>query len=147
MRSKKYFLSPEEEQRVIQAIQKAERQTSGEILVHIRNQAEEDISTLDAAQKIFSRLGIDQTKDHNGILFYISVNQRNLIILGDEGIDKAVTPRFWHETKEKVIKNFKAKKYCQGLIQAINTVGQVLKKYFPYQKDDINELPDDISKD
>ncbi|XOD67838.1 MAG: TPM domain-containing protein [Flavobacteriales bacterium Tduv] len=147
MKSKKKFLSREEEQQVVQSIKQAERETSGEIRVHIRTQTEENISTLDMAQKAFSQLGIDQTKDRNGVLFYISVNQRNLTILGDKGINKSVPPEFWNEIKEKVIQKFKEQKYCQGLIEGIDTAGQALKKYFPYKKDDINELPDDISKD
>lgn len=96
MKSKKSFLSPEteEEQKFMQAIQQAERQNSGEIRLQIRNQTEENASTLDTTKKKFSRLGMSETKDHNGILFYISVNQRNFSILRDKEIDKVVTPEF-----------------------------------------------------
>lgn len=147
MRRKNSFLSAEEERELVQAIQQAEKQTSGEIRIHIHNRSEENIPMLDAAQKIFFQLGMDQTKKRNGILFYVAVNQRSLTILGDEGIDKIVPPRFWDEIKDRVIENFKAQKYAQGLIEGIAMAGETLKKHFPYEKDDINELQDDISKD
>ncbi|XCI75655.1 MAG: TPM domain-containing protein [Flavobacteriales bacterium] len=146
MRLKNPFLNAEEEQRVVQAIQQAERDTSGEIRVHIQNRPKECISAFETTQKVFFQLGMDQTQQRNGVLFYVGVTRHSFTILGDEGINKTVTTGFWNEIKDRVIQNFKVQKYCQGLIEGITIAGQALKTYFPYQKDDINELPDDISK-
>ncbi|XOD69144.1 MAG: TPM domain-containing protein [Flavobacteriales bacterium AspAUS03] len=147
MRSKNLFLNAEEEQKVVQAIQKAEQEASGEIRVHIQNRPEKGISTFETAQKVFFQSGMDQTQQRNGVLFYVGVIRRSFTILGDEGINKTVPTGFWYEIKDRVIQNFKAQKYCKGLIEGITMAGQALKTHFPYQKDDINELLDDISKD
>ena len=40
---------------------------------------------------------------------------------------------------------FSQGKYIDGLVEAIREAGVSLKRYFPYQSDDVNEQPDEIS--
>jgi uncharacterized membrane protein len=44
-----------------------------------------------------------------------------------------------------MVKHFKEGKFTEGLVDGILCVGERLKEFYPYQKDDINELSDDIS--
>ena len=46
-----------------------------------------------------------------------------------------------------MVKSFKQDNYAQGLTQAILLIGEKLKRFFPYTAEDINELPDEISKE
>ena len=138
------FLSSEEEKQIVDAIKKAEKQTSGEIRVHIDKSTE--IDQLERAQEVFYLLNMDKTQDKNGVLFHISVDNKGFSIIGDEGIDKKVPLNFWNEIKDDMISYFKEKKYAEGLINGIHKAGESLQNYFPYQKDDVNELPDEISK-
>jgi len=89
---------------------------------------------------------MDKTERKNGILFYVDVEQHVFSIIGDTGIDKLVPEDFWDSIKNRVVEKFKDAHYAQGLIDGIEAVGHKLKKYFPYQSNDINELPDEISK-
>jgi uncharacterized membrane protein len=41
--------------------------------------------------------------------------------------------------------HFKEGRFAEGLEQGIQRCGEKLKVYFPYQSDDINEIPDEIS--
>jgi uncharacterized membrane protein len=41
---------------------------------------------------------------------------------------------------------FKGGNFKQGLIDGISNAGEQLKKYFPYQNNDSNELSNEISK-
>ena len=41
--------------------------------------------------------------------------------------------------------HFSEEKFADGLIEGIKMAGEQLKSHFPYQEDDVNELPDDIS--
>ncbi|WP_313804269.1 TPM domain-containing protein [Flavobacterium sp.] len=138
------FLSPEEEKEIVQAISEAEKNTSGEIRVHIEAHTEKP--PLERAQEVFHSLGMDKTLARNGVLFYIGVQDHTFAIIGDEGIDKAVEDDFWDCTKDIVIDHFKNKRYKQGLVDGILRAGNQLKKYFPYQSDDTNELTNEISK-
>jgi uncharacterized membrane protein len=138
------FLSIEDEQEIVQAIVSAEKNTSGEIRVHIEERSEK--APLDRAQEVFLELHMNETKDRNGVLFYVCVADKKFAIIGDEGIDKVVESDFWDCTKDIVISNFKEANFKNGLVEGILRAGERLKKYFPYQSDDMNELSNEISK-
>jgi uncharacterized membrane protein len=144
MSKKEDFLSRADEQEIVQAIIEAEKNTSGEIRVHIEEHTEK--SPLDRAQEVFFELHMHETQDRNGVLFYVSVADKKFAIIGDEGIDKLVEADFWDCTKDVVISNFKEGNYKKGLINGILRAGERLKKYFPFQSHDSNELSNEISR-
>ncbi|CCG54142.1 Protein of unknown function [Flavobacterium indicum GPTSA100-9 = DSM 17447] len=139
------FLTKTEEQEIVEAIVKAEQNTSGEIRVHI----EENNSKppLERAQEVFYELGMDATQFKNGVLFYICMQTRSFAIIGDEGIHNVVEDDFWDCTKDVVISQFKRGKFKQGLVEGILRAGERLKKHFPYDAEtDTNELSNEISR-
>jgi uncharacterized membrane protein len=138
------FLSKADEQEIVQAIVEAEKNTSGEIRVHIEEHSEK--SPLDRAQEVFFELNMNETQDRNGVLFYICVSDKKFAIIGDKGINDAVESDFWDDTKDTVIANFKEGNFKKGLVDGILKAGQRLKHYFPYQSDDTNELSNEISR-
>ncbi len=139
------FFTPEQEKRIIEAIKQAEKNTSGEIRVHLESKNKEKPS-MPYVWKVFEQIGMTQTKERNGVLFYLDINHRVFSILGDEGIARKVPADFWDEIKEKIIEGFKKEDYTGALVEGILKVGEKLKEYFPYHSDDTNELPDEISK-
>jgi uncharacterized membrane protein len=143
MNKAKSFLTKDEQQVVVSAIEQAELNTSGEIRVHIEPKCKEDL--LDHAAYIFERLEMHQTQLRNGVLFYVSMNPKGFAILGDAGINKKVPADFWDNIKEQVIGSFKKGAYGKGLANGIQMAGEQLKVHFPYQLDDINELSNEIS--
>lgn len=143
------FLTSEEEAAIIDAIRAAEKNTSGEIRVHIEGSSSPDnIKTIDAydrAANVFDMLHMENTQQRNGVLFYIAIDDRTLVILGDKGINDVVDPSFWESTKDIIIGHFKKGDMKNGLVEGILKAGEQLKKYFPYNKGDKNELSDEIS--
>jgi uncharacterized membrane protein len=138
------FLSLADEEAIVAAIQQAEKNTSGEIRIHIENHSEKP--PLERAQEVFHILGMDATATRNGVLFYVGVSDHTFAIIGDEGIDKAVEDDFWDCTRDIVITHFKEGRFREGLVAGILRAGDRLKTYFPYSENDKNELPDTISK-
>ena len=128
-----------------EAIREAEELTSGEIRVHIDKSCRGE--PLKRAIEVFNKLKMQATKERNGVLIYLSFNDRKLAILGDEGIDKKVATDFWDSTKEQLILDFKTQQFIPGIIKSINEVGIRLKEYFPHQADDIDELSNEITLD
>src|SRR5690606_16990539 len=137
------FFTKAEHKQVTDAIAEAELNTSGEIRVHIEATCKEDV--LDRAAFIFKELEMHKTELRNGVLFYLSVEDHKLAILGDGGINAKVPKSFWHEIKDFLISEFRNGKYAEGLREGIIKAGLQLKQHFPYQKDDVNELSNDIS--
>jgi len=142
MKAEKFFTT-EQKALLVQAIQAAELNTSGEVRVHIESAC--GVVVLDRAAYIFKKLDMHKTALRNGVLFYLSLNDRRFAILGDAGINAKVADTFWNEVKDLVIKNFKEEKFTDGLVQGIALAGEKLKEHFPYQSNDKNELTDEVS--
>lgn len=138
------FLSKADEQEIVQAIVEAEKNTSGEIRVHLEEHSEQ--APLERAQEVFFELHMHETQDRNGVLFYVGVGTKKFAIIGDKGINDVVASDFWDGTKDIVLTNFKAGNYKKGLVEGILRAGEQLKAYFPYQANDTNELSNEISK-
>ncbi|MFA7446501.1 MAG: TPM domain-containing protein [Flavobacteriaceae bacterium] len=138
------FLTPEEEREIIEAILTAERNTSGEIRVHIENHT--DKKPLDRAQEVFYQLGMNNTTLQNGVLFYVGVSDHTFAIIGDKGINDLVEENFWDKTKDVVISHFKNGKFKQGLVEGVLKAGEKLKVLFPSSQNNPDELPNEISK-
>ncbi len=133
----------EQQKQIVEAIKQAENNTSGEIRIHIEKQCKVDV--LDRAANIFAKLKMHKTQLRNGMLFYLSIDDRKFAILGDAGINAKVPENFWDSVKETVLEQFKIGNQTEGLIKGIIMAGEKLKIHFPYQKDDVNELSDEIS--
>ena len=145
MPENKPFLSKTEEQEIVAAIVLAEKNTSGEIRVHIEENNTKP--SMERAKEVFHFLKMDVTELKNGVLFYICTQTKSFVILGDKGIDDLVAPDFWNSTKDVVIEKFKDGHYKEGLIKGILEAGTQLKKHFPYDDETFtNELSIDISR-
>jgi uncharacterized membrane protein len=137
------FFSKEQQAQILAAVREAEMETSGEIRVHIESKLKGDV--LDRAAWLFKKLGMHKTAERNGVLFYLAVSDRKFAILGDAGINAKVPTGFWDDISELLKNNFKDGKFTEGLSEGILLAGEHLKIHFPHRKDDINELPDEIS--
>lgn len=137
------FFTKEQQKRIVEAIGQAERNTSGEIRVHIEKKCKKDV--LDRAADVFAMLKMHKTDLRNGVLFYLSIEDHKFAILGDGGINAKVPENFWESAKEAVLEQFKVGNPTEGLVRGILMAGEKLKAHFPYQKDDVNELSDEIS--
>ncbi|APZ46202.1 hypothetical protein BW723_07785 [Polaribacter reichenbachii] len=138
------FLTKEEEQEIIEAIRIAEKNTSGEIRVHI--EATTDKDHYERSLEVFHLLKMNNTKDENAVLIYVAVNDKKFVIYGDKGINKVVPKDFWNSTKDIMQNHFKNANFKQGIVDGILKAGEELKAHFPWQIDDENELSNEISK-
>lgn len=138
------FLTPSEEQEIIEAIRIAELNTSGEIRVHIEKTSKGD--TTNRALEVFHFLKMDNTKLQNGVLIYVAIENKTFVIYGDKGINDVVSKGFWDSTKDTIQSHFESGNFKQGLIDGIIKSGEQLAKYFPWEHGDIDELSNEISK-
>jgi uncharacterized membrane protein len=139
------FLSAAEEQEIVEAIKVAEKNTSGEIRVHLEKKT--DLDVMQRTLEVFEKLEMHKTKDSNGVLIYVAVKDKKFVIYGDKGINEKVKTTFWDATKEVIQSHFKNGNFKQGLIDGILQAGEELKHHFPYQDDDTDELSNEISKE
>jgi uncharacterized membrane protein len=137
------LLSERDEASVVAAIRAAELRTSGEIRVHVERRSAD--GALATARRWYRRLGMDDTKERNGILFYVAVDERAFAIVGGEGIHSKVGDAFWEALRDAMREDFANGDPASGLTRAIAEAGSRLATYFPRRADDENELSDEIS--
>ena len=143
MKTARNFFDQREQQLLIEAITQAELKTSGEIRLHIENFCFGN--EVKCAQKVFTKLKMQQTKERNGVLIYIAVLSRKIAVIGDEGIHKKLGNEFWQKIIGQLIQEFKVNKKAEALADCILKCGEQLGTYFPRQEDDTNELTNEIS--
>ena len=134
--------TPEQRERITASIREAESRTSGEIRLFIEDKCRED--ALDRAAFIFKKLKMHETSHRNGVLIYLAFTSRKFAIIGDAGIHSKSHKDFWHDVRNEMQQYFVKGDFVTGLTNGIKMIGDALHKHFPHQKDDLNELPDDI---
>jgi uncharacterized membrane protein len=139
------FFTKEQQATILSAVKEAEKETSGEIRVHIETSFTGEV--LDRAAWVFKKLDMNKTAERNGVLFYLAVENKQFAIIGDAGINSKVSAGFWDEISSLLTKNFREGMFTEGLAEGIVMAGKQLKIHFPYRSDDKNELPDEISFD
>ncbi len=137
------FLTQEQQSSIVQAISDAENNSSGEIRVHLESTCKGDV--LDRATFIFEKLKMHKTILRNGVLIYLSVQDRKFAILGDVGINIKVSKGFWDQIKDLMISHFAKGEISNGLTEGILMIGERLKTFFPVADNDLNELSNEIS--
>lgn len=137
------FLTNQQMDSLVEAIQIAENQSSGEIRVHIDSTTEGNNAEI--AFEVFKTLCKDKTAEQNAVLFHVNFEQQYLTIIGDEGIHKKVHQSFWDRLHDEITTAFSTNNYYDGLKKAIIETGVELKNHFPIVGENPNELPDEIT--
>lgn len=130
---------------LIQAIVEAEKNTSGEIRIHLSKRFFES-NLIANAQKKFEELKMHLTDEKNGVLLYFNIRKRKFVLWGDEGIHQKVQQDFWNKLASEITHAIHTKDLTDGIIHAVSKIGAALSEHFPHKTDDKNELPNDISK-
>jgi len=139
------FIATIVDQQVIQAIQSAEAQTSGELRVFVTDKIIED--PISEAWKTFARLNMHDTKQRNAVLIFVGPKARKFAIVADEGIHHFCKEAFWNQLAHQLSEGFKAGDYTGSLVRLIEEIGRALAAHFPRLGNDVNELPDEMQRD
>ena len=139
------FIPSEGQRRIADAITAAERHTTGEICVHVTPRCRGNV--MKRAVKTFNRLHLYTTKRRNAVLIFIAYEDRKLAILGDTAIHEAVPEGFWDGEVEELTNYLKAGRPVDGLCAIIARMGERLSEYFPGERDDENELSNEVTFD
>ena len=141
---RKEFFTAEEKQQVVEAIQKAEQRTSGEVRVFVESRCR-FVDAIDRAMEVFYQLKMNETEERNGTIVYVAVKDKQAAVFGDEGIHQKLGQKYWEKEVNKMMVCFKQANLADGIVQCVTDIGEALYQNFPYDhKTDKNELPDDI---
>jgi uncharacterized membrane protein len=143
-RSADTLLTASDKQQLVEAIQLAEKNTSGEIRVFVETKLGK-VDALTRAKEIFFKNKMNETKERNGVLVYVAVNDKKIAIYADQGIYEKMGIEFWYTQVQEMTSHFKAMNYITGISTVVNEIGIALQNHFPYDRsNDTNELSDEI---
>jgi uncharacterized membrane protein len=136
------FMLQLDEDRIVEAIRRAELLTSGEIRVYVSDAEVDD--PVAAAEEHFVAMGMTATRERNGVLIYVAPRSRNFAVVGDEGVHARCGQSFWADVSAAMAREFRDERMTDGIVLGVGRCGQLLAEHFPRQADDVNELPDAI---
>jgi len=135
---------------IARSVSEAELTTSAELRVHLeprvpRARFGRPLEPLDRAREIFAALGMDRTRERNGVLIYVAFRDRKLALLGDEGIHTRVGDAYWASVRDGMVEHFRQGASREAILRAVADVGAALARHFPRRPDDTDELPNTVS--
>ena len=93
---------------------------------------------------LFKTGGEKRTIGRTGILIYLSMGEHRAEIIGDEAITAVTTAETWGEAMAALITDVKAGQPGDGIVAAVERIGNVLAEHFPKSSTDTNEIPDKL---
>jgi uncharacterized membrane protein len=136
------FLSEAETAAIHAAIREAEQGTSAEVKVVLARHCWGSVKR--KARRIFGELGLDRTEQRNCVLLLLVVSNREFLIYGDQGIHEKVGQRFWDDVGRQMLDSFRREEFGDGICQGVRRVGEKLAEHFPHQRDDVDEVSNEI---
>lgn len=94
----------------------------------------------DRAELEFYSTQIKKTREKTGILIFVSLFERRLVILADEGISAHYPNSVWEELTHSVSIDFKKGNMFSGLKKAITKCGELLANKLPASNDNIDQI-------
>ncbi len=141
---KREFFSAQDKEQIIEAIRKAEKETSGEIRIYVESK-NAYMDAIDRAAEVFFKLKMQETDHRNAVLLYIAMKDHELALFADEGIYQKAGAAYWDNAVKNMLSQFTKENISNGIAQCVKEIGETLKEKFPYiPTEDKNELPDEI---
>ncbi|MFY7964904.1 MAG: TPM domain-containing protein [Chitinophagaceae bacterium] len=137
------YFTPHQKKIIVDAIKQAERQTSGEVRVFIEIKCEY-VNAIDRAKELFEKLDMHNTEERNAVIVYVALKHKQLAVFADAGIYQKTGVKFWNDNVQSMLSHFNKEDYVEGIETVVLAIGKALNTYFPFDKSDVNELPDDI---
>ncbi len=141
------FLRRLDDARIVEAIDAAERGTTGEIRVFISHRALGSDDVLARAAARFEKLGMRSTRRRNAVLLYFMPRAQRFAVIGDDGIHAKCGTEFWNDVIAKLVDPMRRGEYTEGIVACVRRIGEVLAQHFPPEPGDRDELPDDVLHD
>ncbi len=126
---------------IARAVEEAESNTSGEIVVHMVHNLLPLESPRRRAVRAFLALGIHRTRRRNGVLLFLVMKKRLFEIVADDGVHKKVGALAWEEIARRITETIEREGFEAGVCRGVALLGEALAKPFPREEGDVDELP------
>jgi putative membrane protein len=101
----------------------------------------------EAAVTAFYRHRLAETRDRTGILLYVSVFERRVVVLADRGINEKVDQETWQQVVDIVLGGIREGRTADALCEGVTRCGELIAARFPLRAGDTDELRNLIVED
>jgi putative membrane protein len=98
----------------------------------------------EAAAREFAARGLSRTRERTGVLIYVAAAEHYAEVVADAGIAAHVDETVWRDIIADLVIAIRAGLPADGLVTAVNRVGEVLARHAPPRGDDRDELPNKV---
>ncbi len=104
-----------------------------------------EASVMSRARQAFLEEEVFATRERTGILIFLALFERRVVVLGDEGINRAVRQKEWQGIVDELVEGVRSDRPAEALIRAIGECGNILRTHgVEIRPDDSNELADGL---
>jgi putative membrane protein len=96
------------------------------------------------AQVEFHNRGLTATAGRTGILIFISMAEKHVIVLADKSISEKLPESTWTETVAQLLTDIKKGEFAAGLTTAVEQVSKLVTPLFPAENENPDELTDEL---
>lgn len=112
----------------------------GEETLESRTRRRAGVAFLD--QEVFN------TRERTGILLFVSLFERRVVLLADSGIDEKVEEGKWEEITQRLAGEIRRGRPGPAMVEAIRACGELLARHAVERRaDDRNELRDELRRE
>lgn len=104
------------------------------------NMQDQKSQVLNRAMLEFYLNHVSHTEKKTGILIFVSLMERQTVVLADNAISTKLDSKVWEEIVSTITSSVKKKKTSEGLKSAIHKCGDILAMHFPAHTSNKNEL-------
>lgn len=97
------------------------------------------------ASQAFLEAEVFRTRERTGILLFVALFERRVVVLGDSGIRAKVAQQEWEGIVAGVVRGMREGRPAGALLEGIRLVGELLERHGVQRRpDDRDELPDGL---
>jgi uncharacterized membrane protein len=135
--------------RIEQAIAAGERNHRGQLCLAIEaalplQRVWQRQTPRERALEVFGLARVWDTEENCGVLVYLLFADRDVEIVADRGIDRAVDPDTWQSICATMERSFRDGRFADGLVAGVGEINALLQRHFPRTDPGPNELPDRV---
>lgn len=98
----------------------------------------------EAAIQSFYQRKINHTVEHTGLLIYISLFERKVRVVADQGISSKVAREIWQEIVNTIVRGIRGKEHGKAIAAAVDQCAEILASHFPVKAGNYNELSNEV---
>jgi putative membrane protein len=92
----------------------------------------------------FFEQGVHLTREHSGVLFFVSLAERYVEVVADKGIHEKMGEAHWRQVVDTFLKNVGQGAVTEGFVAAITACGAAMAEHYPAKSGDSDELSDGL---